>query len=177
MRILKLPLSSLEIHRKIKLSCLRGLRGFIFRISVEHMGSHHQVYMTPSCNFTQNYYLNPECSFSPRVSFVQICCSWERGWCDTKNIFLSLCRAACERNGFDASSPQANRRVVWQIWAESSDQPTVNHKWGSCWIQQLSFPEEAAEQSGMMWTDCFPLVFPPSFYDSSWLFKGAREHP
>lgn len=100
---------------------------FIFRISVEHMGNYHQVYMAPICNFTQNYYLNPERSFSPRVGSVQLCCSWEWSWCDTENIFLSLCRAECERNAFDASSLQANRRVVWQTWAESSEQPTVNH--------------------------------------------------
>lgn len=110
----------------------QSLKGFLFRISVEHMSSYHQVCMVPSCNFTQNYYLNPELSFSPSTGFVQICCSWEQSWCDTENIFISLCRAECERNGFDASSLQANRGVVmanlhWEQW-----QPTVNHKLGAC---------------------------------------------
>lgn len=148
----------------------QSLRGFIFRISVEHMGNYHQVYMAPSWNFTQNNYLNPELLFSSRVEFVQICCSWEQSCCcDMENNFLSLYRAECQRTGFDTSFLQANRRAAmaslgWEQWAAHSEPWTGSLLELFC-VWSSSSLSQRRLQSRMEWPAlvAFPWSCPPSF--------------
>lgn len=128
----------------------QSLKGFLFRISVEHMSSYHQVCMVPSCNFTQNYYLNPELSFSLALDLSRSVALENKAGVIQQIFSFHFVEQNVRELGLMPPPCKLIGEWSWQIWAESNDSPQSTINWELaravlCMIQQLNFPEEAGK--------------------------------